>query len=109
MKGRKRKDSTNAIKMNGEDGGSGGKDRLENEDKIVISTCRVHTAEEGTLAGSNSEDCETRLHQAGCKEPPENDELSWESTFGVCTGMKMSGETDEYPMHTSFGSLVDVV
>jgi hypothetical protein len=67
MKVRKRKDSTNAVRMNEEDGGIGEKDRLENEN-IVNSTCRVHTAEKGTLAGSNHEDCETRLHQAGCKE-----------------------------------------
>jgi hypothetical protein len=57
MKRRKSKDRTNAIRMNGEDGGKGGKDRLENEDKIVYSTCRVRTAEEGNLAGSNVEDC----------------------------------------------------
>jgi hypothetical protein len=75
MTGRKRKDSTNAIRMNGEDGGNGGKDRLENEDKIVYSTCRVRTAEEEILAGSNSEDCESRLHQARCKEKSENDEI----------------------------------
>jgi hypothetical protein len=75
MNGRERKDSTNAIRMNGEDGGNGGKDRLENEDKIVYSTCRVRTAEKGTLVGSNVEDCEIRLHHAGCKEKSENDEI----------------------------------
>jgi hypothetical protein len=47
MKGRKRKDSTNAIRMNGEDGGNEGKDRLENENIRVNSTCRVCTAEKG--------------------------------------------------------------
>jgi hypothetical protein len=31
MKGRTRKDGTNAINMNGEVGGDGGKNRLENE------------------------------------------------------------------------------
>jgi hypothetical protein len=62
MKRRKRKDRTKAIRTNEEDGGYGGKNRLENEDKIVYSTCRVRTVEEKTLAGSNSEDCEIRLH-----------------------------------------------
>jgi hypothetical protein len=38
MKRRKRKDSTNAIRMKGEDGGDGGKDRLENENMRVNAT-----------------------------------------------------------------------
>jgi hypothetical protein len=75
MTGRKRKDSTNAIRMNGEGGGDGAKDRLENKNMRVYSTCRVRTAEEGTLAESNSEDRWTRLHQAGCKETSENNEI----------------------------------
>jgi hypothetical protein len=57
MTGRKRKGSTNAIRMNGEDGGIGGEDRLENKNIKVNSTCRVRTAEKGTLAESSYEDC----------------------------------------------------
>jgi hypothetical protein len=77
MKRRKSKDRTNAIRIKGEDGGNEGKDGLENENMRVYSTCRVRTAGEGTLAGSSSEDCETRLHQAGCTEQLENDEIWW--------------------------------
>jgi hypothetical protein len=109
LKERKGKDSTNITRMNGEDGGNGGKDRLENENMRVNSTCRFRTVEKGTLDGSNSEDCETRRHQAGCKEQLENDELSWEKTLRVCTEVAMSGETYEHPMYTLFGSLLDVV
>jgi hypothetical protein len=75
MKGRKRKDSTSVIRAIGEDGGNGGNDRLENENIREYSTCRVRIAEKGILAGSNSEDCKTRLHQARCKETSENDEI----------------------------------
>jgi hypothetical protein len=75
MKGRKTKDSTNAIRMNGEDGENGWKDRLENENMRVNATCRVRTAEKGILAGSNPEDGHTKLRQAGCKEQPENHDL----------------------------------
>jgi hypothetical protein len=77
MKGRKRKESTNAIRMKGEDGGDGGKDRLENENMRVNTTCRVRTAEEGILPGSNPEDGQTKLHQAGCNEKSENDKIWW--------------------------------
>jgi hypothetical protein len=51
MKGRKRKNRTNVIRMNGEDGGNREKDRLGNENMRVNATCRVRTAEKGILAG----------------------------------------------------------
>jgi hypothetical protein len=57
MKRRKRNDRTNVIRMDGEDGENGGKDRLENKNIKVNSTCRVRTAEKGTLAESRHEDC----------------------------------------------------
>jgi hypothetical protein len=75
MKGRKRKDSTNAIRMNGEDRESGGKNSPENENMRVNSTCRVRTAEEATLAGSNPEDFRTKRHQAGSKETSEKNDI----------------------------------
>jgi hypothetical protein len=77
MKGRKRKDGTNAIIMNGEVRGDGGKNRLENENMRVNSTCRVRTAEKGTLATTDPEDGQTKLHQAGCNEKSENDKIWW--------------------------------
>jgi hypothetical protein len=75
MKERKGKERTNAIKMDGENGGNGGKDRLENKNMKVNSTCRVRTAEKKTLAGSNVEDFWTKRHQDGCKEKSANDEI----------------------------------
>jgi hypothetical protein len=52
MKGRKRKDRMNVIRMNGEEGGNRGKDRLENENVRIYSTCRVRTAEKGAPKGT---------------------------------------------------------
>jgi hypothetical protein len=41
----------------------------------VNSTCRLRTAEKGTLAGSNLEDYKSKLPYTGCKEQSDNDEL----------------------------------
>jgi hypothetical protein len=65
------------MRVKKEDGGNKKKDRLENEDKRVFSTCEFHTAEKGILAGSNPEDFWTKRHRARCKERSENDKIWW--------------------------------
>jgi hypothetical protein len=76
MKEQREKDrNTNAMKKRRKDGWTGGKDRLENEDMRVYSTCRLRTAERGILTGSILEDSLTTHHQVGCREQSENKKI----------------------------------